>query len=347
MDPAQFDEYVPLAEAQVDAKAGIINLTVIQPGFNSSRSRFYTADALAKAAESQLFVGSKMYLNHPSVREETDHPIGDIRNWVAVLDKTSLSEDGRLVGSARIIDPNFREKLELLESQQALDQLGVSIRAVGKGRRAEIEGHKTWEVTEFVRRLSVDFVTEAGAGGEVHSIESDLLEMLTIEALREKRPDLVELIVHEEGGNPVDEKELREQLEATQHANVAMKTARDEAIIRADEAEAKLAEAEKAQRIAATKMELEEALAQVDLPEAVVTRLRERFQGAETTEGMVVAIQAERDYLRKLNEAGVVRDFGEGEGDPTDKTEDRLSRSIAGAFGLSEAAAKTAVMGRF
>ncbi|PYX38252.1 MAG: hypothetical protein DMG75_04445 [Acidobacteria bacterium] len=50
--------------------------------------------------------------------------------------------------------------------------MGISIRAVGEASKANIEGMDTNCVEALLRARSVDFVTYAGAGGQVEAMES-------------------------------------------------------------------------------------------------------------------------------------------------------------------------------
>ena len=57
-----FIEVFKLKEASIDPKSGSGRILIIEEGFNVSKSRFYTKEALEKAVS--LFSGKKMYVNH-------------------------------------------------------------------------------------------------------------------------------------------------------------------------------------------------------------------------------------------------------------------------------------------
>lgn len=162
----EFTEFLQLEEAAFSK--GIATVTVIKPGFNQSKSRYYPAEVLRR--DHQIFVG-KMFENHPTKREESDRPEGSLRRWVANLRKVWVEIDGRVRGEAVIIEDYFRKKLERLATHGLLAEMGVSIRAVGDAQTGEIDGHKTTIVERFLRGRA-DFVTYPGAGGVVEMLES-------------------------------------------------------------------------------------------------------------------------------------------------------------------------------
>ncbi len=159
-------EFLQLEEAAFSK--GIAIVTVIKPGFNESKSRYYPAEVLRR--DHQVFVG-KMFENHPTRREASERPEGSLRRWVANLRKVWIEADGRVRGEAVIIEDYFRKKLERLATHGLLSEMGVSIRAAGEAETGEIGGHKTTIVSRFLRGRA-DFVTYPGAGGVVEMLES-------------------------------------------------------------------------------------------------------------------------------------------------------------------------------
>ena len=83
-----------------------------------------------------------------------------------------------------------------------------------------------------------------------------------------------------------------------------------------DELQGKITEAEKAQRIAEAKSQVDEAISKSELPEAARTRILERFKDAESADGITEAIKAEEDYIAALSEAGRVKDMGDNKPGP-------------------------------
>jgi len=208
-------EAVSLQEAVVDEKTGKLTLTVIQSGLNASETRIYPAATLER--DHKMFEGSKMFLNHQTMFEEFERPEGDLRDWMANLDETWWdAASGQIKGKATVIDPAFNEKLKMLEERGDLQDMGVSIRARGKGENVKTEGADGKTITalrvdEFVFVKSVDFVTYPGAGGQVELFESDILGLLTADIIRRKRPDIAQEL-NEGGGNVGDLKDHLQQM---------------------------------------------------------------------------------------------------------------------------------------
>jgi hypothetical protein len=149
----------------------MVTLTVIKPGFNKSKRRFYPADMLRR--DYRVFEGAKMFADHQTTEEERRRPEGSVGNWVASLKSLWVEQDGTVRATAAVIDNAFRGKLENLAKHGKLGEMGVSIRAAGEAREAEVEGHETQYVEKLIAASSVDFVTYAAAGGGVDMLESD------------------------------------------------------------------------------------------------------------------------------------------------------------------------------
>lgn len=321
-----------------DATEGELTITVIQPGFNKGKGRYYPADMLKR--DHKIFENAKMFVDHQTSTEERARPEGSVNDWVASISKVWSESDGRIRATAGVICPAFKTKLEELQKKNLLSDLGVSIRAIGEGEARKVEGEDTFYVESLLRAKSVDFVTYAGAGGRVEAMESDnnnLLDydLLTETQLRENRKDLVELI---ESMKENQMKTLEEQLaeskaaQATAEANLATEKA---ARITA---ETKVTESEKTAKKAAASVELGKKLTESKLPEAAQTRIKKQFEAAESAEGMDAAITAEVDYVKSLGVGKGVRNMGEkdnGKGGKDDEGKVNLAESFA-RLGLDE-----------
>lgn len=161
-DPCVIDE------SGYDSTKGAITVTVIKPGL-SKNNRFYSPDLLRKSFK--IFEGAKMFADHQTDAESKSRPEGSTRDWVGNLTKVWPESDGTIRGSAVIVDPTFKAKLDLLHQHKLLPQMGVSIRAVGEASDGMVEGKKAKIVESLTAARSVDFVTFAGAGGQVETLE--------------------------------------------------------------------------------------------------------------------------------------------------------------------------------
>lgn len=146
---------------------GEISFTVIKPGW-SKNNRYYSESLLKKSTN--IFEGAKMFMNHATEAQEKQRPEGDLRDWVGNITKVWGESDGTIKATAKVIDPAFKAKLALLGENNMLNTMGVSIRASGEVNMGEAEGKKGKIVEKFTGAKSVDFVTFAGAGGQVESL---------------------------------------------------------------------------------------------------------------------------------------------------------------------------------
>lgn len=326
---------------EVTAK-GIAKIIIISPGFNSSKDRYYPAEMLAR--DFAVFEGVKMYADHPTSEEDKLRPERSIRDWVATLKNVHVNEKGEVIGEAVVIEPWMQAKLASLRDKNMLSEMGISINAIGTATKGEIEGIKTNIIEQMVRARSVDFVTEPGAGGMVQMYEVDRendIDLVNLEVLRERRPDLIKLVEAEV--KAVIQKEVQRTMELTEkvkelEANILTLTTER------DELKTKITEAEKAQKIAEAKSKIDEAIGKSELPEAAKRRLAEKFANAETADGITEAIKAEADYVNALKESGKVKDMGASKPDP-EKTHKELVESFK-RLGMTDEQATTAAKGR-
>ena len=291
---------------------GILPIRIMVPGFNSSKTRHYSESAVADAG--RIFEDSKMYADHQTEAEEEAMPERSIRNWVATLKETSVSESGNARGTAHIHAGWFQEMVSNLHKAGNLGQLGTSINCLGKGSKQTIEGTDTIAVEGLERGTfgSVDFVTEAGAGGQAglrESAHADVLdvELVDLATLREARPDLVKAI--ETAATQQAHQEVKEAMEAVKE----LEDLRDQVgtlTTKNGELQTQIDEGEKAKAKAEAQVTIKDAVDKADLPAAAKTKLLERFVDATTADEVEEAIKAEVDYVAELSDAGKVKGHG-------------------------------------
>ena len=300
-------EYTSLTEAKI--KKGIATIIILKHGFNADKSHYYPKELLAR--EYQIFEGLKMYADHPTPSEERERPERSVRDWVGTLSNVRLDESGNIIGDAIIVKLWLQDTLAALEANNLLKEMGVSINAIGKAVNTLIEGVQTALVDHFIVARSVDFVTEAGAGGGVLLYEAVAhydIDLIDLVALRERRPDLVEVIESEirnqykEGEMDKDEKDTTI---ATLEAQVSTVTKER------DELAATAEKAENARVIAETKAVVDIAILEADLPAPAKKRLASQFLGATSDEGLTEAIAAEQAYIAVVTEVTGVKGLGD------------------------------------
>ena len=291
---------------------GILPIRIIVPGFNSSKNRHYSEAAVADAG--RIFEGSKMYADHQTEAEEEAMPERSIKNWVATLKETKVSEAGNAIGTAHIHAGWFQEMISTLHKAGNLGQLGTSINCLGKGSKQTIDGTDTISVEGLERGTfgSVDFVTEAGAGGQAGLRESAHdsfldVELVDLATLREARPDLVKAIETE--ATQQARQEVKEAMDATKELE-GVKSELEERTTERDALQTKLDEGEKAKTKAEAQTAIKDAVDKSDLPEAAKTRVIKQLEDETTADGVEEAIKDQADYIAELNEAGKVKNLG-------------------------------------
>jgi len=330
-------DFTLLSEATVSGK-GVATIVVIKPGLNSSKERYYPPEVLAR--DYVAFEGVKMYADHPTEQDEKQRPERSIRDWVATLKNVHVDSGGQLVGEAVIVEPWMQQKLAALRDKGMLQEMGISINAVGSATKGEIDGVKTNIVERIIRVRSVDFVTEPGAGGMVQMYEAgneNDVDVINLETLRERRPDLVTSIETEVKAAAI--KEVKQKMELEEKVK-ELETNIENLTKERDELKGKITEAERAQRIAEAKSKIDEAISKAELPEPSKARLLEHFKSAETADGVTEAIKAELDYIAALKEAGKVK--GLGSTSEPNVAKDQLKESFK-RLGMTDKEAEIAV----
>lgn len=194
---------------------GCVPVHIIRPGVGKGRGRhLYEASMLQ--ANAHKFSGWNMYVDHqsPEARKAAGGLPRSVRDlggriveakWDASVpaDPARGYGQGAVVGRARPV-PFIRE---LIENDPELIEASISASATGV-RPVNHGGQRVWMVEGISDRGSVDWVTEAGAGGRVaplieasysseEAVEMALLESMSDEEVRaflhESRPNLLEV----------------------------------------------------------------------------------------------------------------------------------------------------------
>jgi hypothetical protein len=319
-----------LQEASYDKTTGELTVRVIQPGFNTSKKRYYPASTLKR--DCKIFEGAKMFADHQTEAEQRAKPEGSVNNWVASMKNVWAENDGTIKGKAVVVDPKFKAKLETLAEKNLLGEMGISIRAVGSGKQQLVEGVDTNYVESLIAARSVDFVTYAGACGRVELMEADSndadVDLIDEAQLRVRRPDLIQLIESAQGDKM---KTVEQQLAEAQDTIKA----RDKQI-------ETLNESTKAANKTAAGAELEKLLTESKLPDPAKARVRVQFKEAETTDGMKAAIDAEEAYIKAV---GGTKSKNMGREDNLRESKEPTKEELIQAYvniGMSESEAKTA-----
>ena len=295
-------------------------VVIIKEGWSKNK-RYYPAKALAEAVP--LFEGAKCYLDHSDIKGIPNRSVREL---------TGFFENVKFVGKQIEADLQFLDTeagrvgfdiaKESIKHNKTL--AGLSIRGSGVLRKIE-EGYEVESLTSI---LSVDLVSDPAAGGEFLKLYENTTEVedmkdLTVEKLKEERPDLVQAITEEVEArvygkkNELDKhiKEIREQNE---------KLAKD------------IAEWKTYAQVKETETILERELAKSELPDIAKERIRKEFNGKiAKVEEITESIQAEKDYIAKIAEKKQVNVGNSGKEDSKVSYEAKL-REVYEAMGYSE-----------
>lgn len=195
----ELDESIKVgALKEKDTSKREVVAVLIEAGTNYAKKRHYPKSTIQESAP--LFAGLKMYLDHPTQREEAEKPERSLREWVATIVE-SWYEDGAAVGRIKVHSDWL---WDLLENDPVFrEHIGISINASGRRSYSPIQGQQMEVIEEIVAPKSVDWVTEPGARGRVLQLieskrqkeeDKTMLKTVTINEVRSERPDLVAVI---------------------------------------------------------------------------------------------------------------------------------------------------------
>lgn len=332
---------MPLIEKAV-RRDGTIPIRIIQPGWGSSG--YYPAEVLERDGPKVFTKGVKMFWDHPTLSEQSERPERSLNDLAAELASDARYQANGSAGAGLYADAKVFEAYKTPIDDLAA-HIGVSIRALGKGDDGSAEGRQGPIISELTAAKSVDFVTQAGAGGQILSL---------FEAARGRTPCVPTAVQKTTSGN-VEPKSLEEvrmdDLQKMQEANATLQTKLDKAL---DE-NARVKEALTLQEAAKL---VSQALAKFELPEVTKIRLLESLPKAAVIKDgkldqaafevkIAESVRAEVEYLTKAAGLGKITGLGESGGGDEDaaKTQKSLEESFR-RIGLDEKAAKLAAQGR-
>jgi hypothetical protein len=187
----------------LDADNKTITAILIKSGV-SKRKNYYTPECLESAAP--LFVNKKMYFDHPvpGSPEATGKAARSFRDWVGtIIESYYVPEEKGIGAKIGIRDNGLWEKVSEAHKHGWLNEIGLSINAMGKTRIGRIGDEQVHVVETIVKPHSVDFVPDASAGGHIQVVHesdveiSDFMEekgmttKITLKDLVESNPEIV------------------------------------------------------------------------------------------------------------------------------------------------------------
>lgn len=128
-------------------------------------SGYYSRELLESAVAGGVFAeGTPIFMDHPTLTEREERPVRSVRDLAGRLTGTAVYEDDGVYSDIEVY-PHFGPIIESMA-----DAIGMSIRAAGQVEAGEAAGRSGLLVSSLDYIASVDFVTEAGAGGKVVSL---------------------------------------------------------------------------------------------------------------------------------------------------------------------------------
>lgn len=181
--------YLSEAAAVFDDATRTVTITPIRPGFGNKRDRFYyPTETLREATQAGMFDGLKMYRNHPRKSDEKELPERSVTDWFATTRKATWNETRQ----EPRLEVKVHDDADYRRWKDAPEQIAFSIKGGGMAREGTVNGQDARIVESLKNIRSVDWVTEAGAGGAIAIAESAAEEFemeikdLTTEQLREE-----------------------------------------------------------------------------------------------------------------------------------------------------------------
>jgi hypothetical protein len=341
-------EWVDLSEATLDPQSYTVKgARLIKAGW-SLNERYYGDEVLAKAAP--IWEGAKAYADHPSKSDLKDRPERSIRDLVGyytqpVHEGGRTKADFRVLGEARTwLWPLIQETIDT-----GVPVVGLSINALGSVRKGEAEGKKGLIVEAITHGNSVDVVTTPAAGGGFTLLTASddgwtraVLGAMTLEELREARPDLLDSLKREW-------KTTRDS-EAIREAHAEAENARQEAARLSGEHRTTQAALNEAQaELAALKHErtVDRLLASKKLPDEVREELRDKLLKADSIEAMTEVLDTTMKVLGAVRLPVRVTGAGRVARQTAPQQAVRPSNAIAEVFGIDPALANAQTIDQF
>ena len=275
---------------------------VIESGWGSSG--YYGSDVLAKFGPTTFTAGTKVYMNHPTSREDSERPERDVHQLAGKLVSDAVFQENALFA-----DIEFYSHYAPIIREMAGD-VGLSIRALGEARIGEAEGKSGPIIESLVADpfTSVDVVTVAGAGGKFITLlesytQKDSLTIPVEESELEgdgmtiTKEDLDAAIADikatfAEALSPVIESvsTLVESAQTTETADAVEAEATDEVVEAEPEIDA---------------VEVAEKFVESGLPKVALARVAESLKSEANTKSVDELIADEKAYADSLREAVV------------------------------------------
>lgn len=314
-------EALDFGGASVDRKNGLIDVTIIKPGW-SKMGKYYSP----KVLESKVGIwdGVKAFGNHPSKTEEKDLPERSIWDQVGYYTSPRF-EDGVVRGHLQLVGDEAKKNHILDWAEESIRTgkpfIGLSINALGKTKLGEAEGRRGIIVEDLVEGNSIDVVTQASAGGSFDRLlasddgfTNKLLKNLEYTEWREARPEYFKRLQDE---MRTARKEELEQAAIRESAQLKSEVARKDeelkqATERANRTGSDLEELKTQFETFKKETLVDQKLRESKLPDEWVVNLRESLLNSGTPEDMDKLVETERKKFFSIKDPVKVTHMTEG-----------------------------------
>lgn len=280
---------------------------VIQEGQGASAN--YLGEVLDREAH-KFEQNTRIYMNHPTLTDREERPVRDAREIIGVMKTQGVYDpsDKAIYQEAKI----YPEWQQWVKDRAEDGVIGLSVRAGG-----EVE-ESSGNLTSFTKILSVDLVTEPGAGGGFHSILESANGNAPVGAPREEE----QMEFPAELAKALDERD--KQIKGLLEAVTPLVAALQESKVAADKAKA---DAEKAAK--PTYAQIDAALTEAKLPAASRASVIELVESGKE---LKATITAEAEKVKAILEESEGAGGGHIEGSEGSKklTLEEAAKSIWG-----------------
>lgn len=313
-------------------------VTIIKAG-RSKNPRNYPEHVVKKAAESHIYDGLRMFVNH----SEKPPLKRDFNEMVSAVESTSWDPDQKkIVGNVVFFDENFYQK-----AQRAKDFMGTSVSQYIQAERVrQPDGSVIEEVRDIPYAKSVDWVVYPAAGGEILAFESEEgdeevdWDKITVDDIKTNAPDLWKGIVEAvkaEIKPPDGSQSTQEGLTEEKISQIVAKAIADH----------DAAKAQESQRTAEIKTKVQESLQKSGLPQRTRDRIAVQLLGMEQFDEKIVneAVEAAKEELKAAGAGPRVTGMGTSQASEdgnfsTHPSGISVSESVAAEFGYKPAEKK-------
>lgn len=165
----------PIREAGKRSSGLRREITLARAGWGSSG--YYSEDVLRRDGPRVFPVGTKMYLDHPTLTEETDRPERSVKDLAAIITRTPRMAGIDLVAECELVE-HWAPVINNLAERGMVD---LSLRAYGTEVLGDAGGKRGPIIDELIEGISVDFVTDGGLGGKVGVLIEEALKKVPVE----------------------------------------------------------------------------------------------------------------------------------------------------------------------